>query len=309
MTFGRLPSVSDLVTGEAVPLELRLAKLPTRILSIAIDIAILFGAYLVLVFALAPIVAGLDVAASAAIELSTTVVVLVGIQTTVETLTRGKSVGKAALGLRVVRDDGGPIRFRHALTRWLVGVVVDFSLAGTVAVICSILNERGKRVGDILAGTVVVRERTPSTVGPLPFVPPHLAMWAAHADIAQIPDGLSVAARNYLARARELEPHVRESLGAHLMHDMSAYVSPQAPPPGTPSWAYLAAVLGERHRREMLRINPPPTPTEPQVEAPPPDQAPGSPPASPPGPAPASTSVEDRPRDGNDSTTGFAPPA
>lgn len=286
------------MTGEAVQLELRLAKLPTRALAIAIDFAILLAAFLILAVVLTPLVADLDPAATAAIEISVNVVVLVGIQTTVETLTRGKSAGKAALGLRVVRDDGGPIRFRHALTRWLVGIIVDFSLFGTVAIICSLLNERGKRVGDILAGTVVVGERTPTSVAPLPPVPHHLAAWAESAHISPLPDGLSVAARNYLARARELEPQVRDAMGVQLARDMSAYVSPQEPP-GTPAWAYLAAVLGERHRRETLRMErPAPEPSQPDASVQPTPPTP-SPPSAP-SPSPSS---DDRP------DNGFAPPA
>ena len=42
---------------------------------------------------------------------------------TIETLTRGRSLGKMAAGLRTVRDDAGPITFRHAFTRGLLGVV------------------------------------------------------------------------------------------------------------------------------------------------------------------------------------------
>lgn len=284
--------MSDLVTGEAVPLELRLAKLPTRSLAVAIDLAILFGTFILVLGALGPVMDSLDSAAQAAIGLTATVVVFVGIQTTVETLTRGKSAGKAALGLRVVRDDGGPIRFRHALARWLAAVFVDFVVFGTVAIICSLLNERGKRVGDILAGTVVVRERTPATIAALPPVPQHLAWWAAQADIGQVPDGLSVAARNYLSRARELRPQVRDAMGNQLARDMSAYVSPH-PPQGTPAWAYLAAVLGERHRREMQRIAPPPADSS---STPPATEQPSDPPPQQPG-------RDDSPQ------SGFAPPS
>lgn len=245
--------MSDLVTGEAVPLELRLAKMPSRALAFAIDFVIIVIAIILVLVLLGQLLTDVDAAANAAISLIAVVLVIVGIPTTIETLTRGKSVGKLALGLRVVRDDGGPIRFRHALARALAGVFADFYVtSGAGAIITSILNERGKRIGDLLAGTVVVRERVPASIAPLPQVPDYLAHWASGADIAQLPDGLSVAARNYLARARELSPQIRDSMGVQLAHDTSAYVSPP-PPPGTPAWAYLAAVLGERHRRELMR--------------------------------------------------------
>ena len=57
------------------------------------------------------------------------VLVLVGLPTLVETLTRGRSLGKIAAGLRVVRDDGGPVRFRHSFVRSLF-MLVDFWLTG-----------------------------------------------------------------------------------------------------------------------------------------------------------------------------------
>ena len=89
------------------------------------------------------------------------VLIIVGYPVAFETLTRGRSLGKLALGLRVVRDDGGAARFRQALIRGLFEVVEIWILLGVPAIICSLLNSRGKRIGDLAAGTVVVRERTP----------------------------------------------------------------------------------------------------------------------------------------------------
>ena len=51
---------------------------------------------------------------------------LLGYPVGIEMLTRGRSAGKALLGLRVVRDDGGPVRFRQALTRGLVGAAIEW---------------------------------------------------------------------------------------------------------------------------------------------------------------------------------------
>ena len=62
---------------------------------------------------------------SGTVSILLVVAVTVGVPTVVETLTRGRTLGKLALGLRVVRDDGGPITARHALTRALVGVRRD----------------------------------------------------------------------------------------------------------------------------------------------------------------------------------------
>ena len=83
------------------------------------------------------------------------VLILVGYPVLLETLSRGRSLGKLAVGLRVVRVDGGPIRFRHALTRGLAGFVIDFwalGVFGAVAVVVSLCSSDGRRVGDFLGG-------------------------------------------------------------------------------------------------------------------------------------------------------------
>src|SRR5204863_9762870 len=89
----------------------------------------------------------------------TMIVVFLVIPTTVETLTRGKSLGKAACGLRVVRDDAGPITFQHAFVRALVGFVEIYLLEGVPAFFSALISSRGKRLGDYAAGTYVVPDR------------------------------------------------------------------------------------------------------------------------------------------------------
>ncbi|WP_203416972.1 RDD family protein [Jiangella ureilytica] len=252
--------MSDLVTGEAVPLELRLAKLPSRALGLLLDAAILAVVGFALLLLFSQVAPGVDEALAAALIIAGTVFLLVVIPTTVETLTRGKSVGKAAAGLRVVRDDGGPIRFRHALVRALAGVFADFVLTlGVGAMVCSLLNSRDKRIGDILAGTVVIRERIPSITAPPPVLDPRLAPWAASLELSRLPDQLAMAVRSLLARAPQLAPEVRTRLAVDLATEVAAVVSPP-PPPGTPPWAYLAAVLAERRRRDTLRYGGPQPP-------------------------------------------------
>jgi uncharacterized RDD family membrane protein YckC len=246
--------VSDLVTGEAVPLEMRLAKLPSRALAILMDWALLAVIGIPLAIALGSAMSSVDPALQATIALLGFIGLFLGIPVLIETFTRGRSVGKLALGLRVVRDDGGPVRFRHALTRGLAGVFVDFLLTfGVGAIICSLLNERGKRVGDIMAGTVVVRERAPARSAPMPEVPPHLATWARGLELSRLPVDVGLAVRSYLSRYPQLAPAVRDQMGTQLAAEVAQVVTP-APPPGTPAWAYLAAVLGERGRRDSERF-------------------------------------------------------
>ncbi|WP_158542656.1 RDD family protein [Phytoactinopolyspora halophila] len=246
--------MSDVITGEAVPLELRVAKLPSRALAIIIDAAVYAAIGLALFILVGTVIPAVDTALATALGLAAVITMLVAVPTAVETLTRGRSVGKLALGLRVVRDDGGAIRARHALVRALAGVFADFVVTlGVGAVFCSMLNERGKRIGDVLAGTLVLRERVPASSG-LPPMPPQLASWASGLELSQLPDDLALSARSFVSRLPQLSPQVRDDLGARLADQVATVVSPP-PPADVPAWAYLVAVLNERARRDAARLS------------------------------------------------------
>lgn len=243
----------DLVTGEAVALELPAASIGLRILSGFLDYVILQTAtYAVMVMAIA-IAGQLDEALGAAVVLLAFVLTWVGYPTTMETLTRGRTLGKMAVGLRTVRDDAGPITFRHALTRALLGVVEVYLLWGVPAVVCAVLNPKSKRLGDIVAGTYVVRDRVRATLPPPVPMPPHLARWAASADIAALPDSLALAVRTFLPAAFTMTPEARTALGRELLEDVLQYVSPPPPPGNHPEYV-LAAVVADRRRRDADRL-------------------------------------------------------
>jgi uncharacterized RDD family membrane protein YckC len=277
--------VSDVVTGEAVVLDLRLARLASRSVALALDL--LCQVVVLLVFAIIMFTrsGGMDTALEIAIGLVVLVLVLVGYPVLAETLSRGRTLGKLALGLRVVRDDGGPIRFRHALVRGLAGFFVDFwalGLGGAVAVFVSLSSAKGKRVGDLLAGTVVVRERMP-TAGTVFMVamPPWLAGWAAALDLSRLPDDLALAVRNYLARRYDFNAGAADALGWRLAADVGQCIGAPVPQ-GVPVADYLAAVLAERRAREQARVGlAGPAPWGAPVPPPPSQPAPPSPESNP----------------------------
>jgi uncharacterized RDD family membrane protein YckC len=248
--------VTDLVTGEAVVLELRLAKLASRALALAIDLTVQIALLIVGLLVLAGVAGDVDTALATAIMLVFLVSVVVGYPVTVETLSRGRTLGKLVLGLRVVREDGGPIRFRHALVRGLLAVVEIWITFGAIALIVSLASSRGKRLGDFLAGTVVVRERVPAQTAPLAAMPTGLDWWAHGLDLSRMPDDLALAARQFLGRAGQLAPEVRDSMAARLADAVAACTSPP-PPPGVPPAVFLTAVLAERRAREAARLGPP----------------------------------------------------
>lgn len=249
--------MGDVVTGDAVVLDLGRAEPASRAVAFAVDLAIMAAAYLLLLALLFTALQEVDTALAAAVALSLLVLVFVAYPVTVETLTRGRSPGKAAVGLRVVRTDGGPIRFRQALVRGLAGFVVDFGVfslfTGAVGLVSALVSTTGQRVGDRLAGTVVVRDRMPVTVGAPILMPPPLAGWAGSLVLTALPDDLALTVRQFLVRAARFDAAARGRLAVDLAARVAAHVTPP-PPPGTPPEPYLAAVLAERRRRDELRL-------------------------------------------------------
>lgn len=242
------------VTSEAVELDLPAASLPLRMASGLLDLVIVILLGLLGLWLLTSISVGADVALLQALLILTVVLTLVAVPVAQETLLRGRTVGKLALGLRTVRDDAGPIGFRHAVIRALVGFVEVWLALGSLALIVAATNERAKRLGDFLAGTYVVRDRHRLKLPPPPQTDPLLQEWAQGADIATLPDGLSVALRQFLGRAGALTPAAREATGSRLYGDLLGYVAPP-PPQGAPPMQVLATVLAERRRRDDLRLD------------------------------------------------------
>ncbi|MGW5667606.1 RDD family protein [Micromonospora sp. NPDC003776] len=252
---------AGLVSGEAVELDVRAARLGSRVLALLIDllaqlvVALLLSAVLsVLLLLVLP-----DAALAGALQTVLLVLVLVGYPVLMERFVGGRTLGKLAVGLRVVRADGGPVGVGQSLTRALVGVAVEWpglvlpllSWAASVTVMLS--DPRGRRLGDLVAGTLVVHTRGVGAFRPLPPAVPPLLAWAHTLDLTRLDDGLALAVRQYLGRVHQLaEPH-RSLLGRGLWAEVAARTSPP-PPWAAPEPAYLAAVLAERHRRAAHRL-------------------------------------------------------
>ncbi|MEE6282738.1 RDD family protein [Georgenia sp. MJ170] len=244
----RLPE-DLIITGEAVALEVRPASFMLRLVGSLLDAI----CYVAVIGAIAVgVLSTLDYVNDARFMTAyiiTLAAVMVIAPTVVETLTRGRSLGKLATGIRIVRDDGGPIRLRHAFIRALTGLGELWLTLGSVAVITAVLNPRGKRLGDLLAGTYAARVRGAERSPPPLLMPPELAAWAHSADIRAMPDGVALAARRFLDRTGDLAPGPRAALGQQLAAMVEPLVAPPAPW-GTHPERFLAAVLVARRDRE-----------------------------------------------------------
>lgn len=243
------------ITGDAVVLDVPPAGLPVRALASVID-GICWGLAL---FALSWLVdhtlgeAGVSDAALAGWAIACVAGAFVVLPATVETMTMGRSLGKRLMGLRVVRTDGGAIAFRHALGRALVGFIEIWMCLGVIAFITGALTQRSRRLGDLAAGTYVVRESRKLLVPPPAQMPGQLAGWANVATVAPLPPALAaqlsdVARHRFAANSPAYRSVVTGTLGAVL-----PYVTP-APPPGHDPLAVLVAVAVLRRDADLRRL-------------------------------------------------------
>jgi len=243
----------ELITGEAVALDLRASSFVLRAAGAVIDFIVYFGGYfaLVAVFLGFADQLGLDEALTQAVALSGAVLCLVVIPTAVETVTHGKSLGRLAVGVRIVRDDGGAIGFRHAFIRALVGVFEVYMTFGGLAAAVALLNSKAKRAGDLIAGTYSQNERVSREVLPVYGVPVALIEWSKTADVAKMPDALARRVAQFLSSASGFTPTSRDKLARSLADEVSVYVSPV---PVVEAEFFLAAVAALRRDREFAAL-------------------------------------------------------
>lgn len=246
------PTEHELVTGEAVALDVRPAGIVLRSAGTIID----WAASLLLYFMMAAIVTPLlgstvDAALGRALMIVGLVFSLLIAPMVVETATGGRSLGKLAIGARIVRDDGGAIALRHAFIRALVGVIEIFLTFGGLAAMTALLNGKSKRLGDLLAGTYSQHERVPRGNDPVVGVPVSLVAWAETADVARLPDRLSRRVAQFLRQASKMTPATRERLAAGLADEVAGFVSPLPP---APAELFLAGVAAVRRDREYAAL-------------------------------------------------------
>ena len=243
----------ELITGEAVALDLRSASFILRAAGAIIDWLVYFGGYFLIMWLLYTLAGQLflDQAITTAIGVAGLVICLVVIPTAVETATQGKSLGKLAIGARIVRDDGGSIGFRHAFIRALTGVLEIYMTFGGLAAIAALLNGRAKRLGDLVTGTYSQHERVSQHTPPVYGVPVELREWSTTADLGRMPDALARRVAQFLSQAAALTPSTRQQLARELANEVAVHVSPV---PTIDAELFLAGVAALRREREFAAL-------------------------------------------------------
>lgn len=278
-----------IITPEAVVLDFDRAGVASRTLAMIVDFFALLGVWVVLAIVAAVTLGGGGTGMAVFYVLFSLLLVFAWFWGW-ETLAGGRTPGKMALGLRVVGADGTPERFQQAFLRSTVGFV-DFLLIpiGAIAVVTVLVSHRDQRLGDMAAGTLVVRERSARTlVAPALFhAPPGYERYADSLDVAALDEEAYEVVRSYLLRSHELSPVARDHMAVRLanalanrMHHVPAqFLHPRA---------FLDCVAAAWQRAHGLV--PPPWATTPRqgtyaygpVHALPPPPMPPAPPPPPP---------------------------
>ncbi|MEB0000713.1 RDD family protein [Cryobacterium sp. RTS3] len=246
------PYEYELVTGEAVALDVRPASFILRAAGTIIDWLAYLSFFAALAFAVG-FVAGdvLDPALAKSLAISGLAFSILVLPTIVETVTGGRSLGKLAIGARIVRDDGGAIQLRHAFTRALSGIFEIYLTFGGLAATTALLNGKSKRLGDLMAGTYSQHERVARFDEPVIGLPPELSTWSYTVDIVRLPDRLSRRIAQFLRQSARLTPETRVRVARDLAAEAAPFVSPV--PPVSPE-VLLAGVAAVRRTREYAAL-------------------------------------------------------
>ncbi len=268
-TVQRSTSTTSVVTPQAVLLQFRTAGIGSRVLAKLIDTAVQAVA-LIIISILAGIV---SFSGSAAFIVGTIGVFLVlFVYPATEALMSGQTLGKRALSIRVITADGGPVRLRHATVRSLIGFLELYFLP--IALITALLTRRSQRVGDLVAETVVVRDKSDVTQ-PVFFNPPAGAeQIALNLDTTRLSHPQNGVLRQFVLRSWEIEEPQRTELAMHLCEKLRL-IGIERPSQVHPS-LFVSAVVFAHQRRYAGGTALAPPPMGAPVAAPPPGGRPSS---------------------------------
>jgi uncharacterized RDD family membrane protein YckC len=269
------------VTPEAVVLEFDTAGVGSRGVGFIIDLLLQLVVLGVVLIALAIVVGAASGGETLAIVVAiiSALLIVIGYPAVMETFWGGRTLGNAALGLRAVTLEGAPTRFRHAIIRSIFRAIEGIVLLGGPAVLAMTFTSRDQRFGDLVAGTIVVRERSASKHAyAVRFPPPYgYESYVGSLDVGRLTEEQYALIRSYLLRSNELTPAARTAIAVRLANPVASTLSHTPPPMVSPDM-FLACVAAAYQSRGggMDQLLPPPPLPPPVAPAPPAPPPPGT---------------------------------
>ena len=210
-------------TPEGVELNLTLAGLASRVLASLLDGLIQTIAGGIIVVALVVVFDGSLGALGSGLLALTLFLIFFGYPILFEVLDGGRSIGKRATGLRVVRLDGGPIGFGAAAIRNIMRLIDLLPGGYAVGAIAILATPHNQRLGDMAAGTVVIRERS-TPVAPVVQSAPVPSSYA-RLDVTAVTADEVALIRRYFERRESLPEPRRLELAWDIARRISAKVA------------------------------------------------------------------------------------
>jgi uncharacterized membrane protein SpoIIM required for sporulation/uncharacterized RDD family membrane protein YckC len=230
---GSLDQTLDVETPELVVVSYTIAGLGSRMFAALVDYAVCLGGLLALVitFLLVAPRSFLGVGGAASGAWAVAIVYIAqfafvwGYYVLCEGLADGRTVGKRMFRLRVVHDDGFSISFGASAIRNLFRIVdLQPGVIGTVGMIAIAMSPRGKRLGDSVAGTIVVHERPLSVA----FEAPRATPEGTASGEPVLSDSEFDLLSRFIQRRGSLPPEERSRLAARVAERLRAYLPPAA---------------------------------------------------------------------------------
>jgi uncharacterized RDD family membrane protein YckC len=239
----RLDDRVTIATPEGITIELVLAGLGSRFIARLLDTVI----QLVLIITLAM---GTGLASPPGYVRASVVVliffVIFAYDVPFELLNGGRTIGKMTAGIRVVSVGGEPVSFLGSAIRNILRIVDFLPVFYAVGSIALVATSRDQRLGDLAAGTVVVRDKfRVTTAMPAPLTVPAdaVATW----DVSALDNGDLVPVRQFLDRRLTVSWPVRAYFGTQLAGRVAARVA-GAPEGVHPEYLLEGVVVAKQQR-------------------------------------------------------------
>lgn len=195
-------SVISITTTQNIELEYELASLAERMLATIIDLVILFGYFIIINMFLS--FSG-DLTNDLGIVLYVIIMLPVSFYSLLsETLLNGQSVGKRVMGIKVISLNGKQPSFGQYLIRWLFRLIDLWITSFVLATIMVAATERHQRLGDIVAGTTVVKTRPRTAMHETLYIPVADTNYTAHyPEVVQLTDSDMQLVKEVLINVRK----------------------------------------------------------------------------------------------------------
>ncbi len=240
-------------TPEQVALELPIAGVGSRFLAVAADTVV---QVLLALLGLLAVLGLSQFGAAGFLAIGPALLVLFGFAlywgyfTFFEILWKGQTPGKRLAGVRVIKMSGRPVDAASTIVRNLLRAIDLLPGMYAAGVVCMMLNRHSRRVGDFVAGTVVIHDRPDAAVADAWETPSRQPRFASTISAALTSDEL-VLIETYLARRHDAPGHIRDAMAKRILEMLEARHN-LTPDPGHDVDAFLAETA--RSARETARM-------------------------------------------------------